>query len=344
MFDTLEGKRPKKSMKQTGVICEVFPKMASVLLDGDLAPGESRKKILCTYRRAQVIDRSERQIQRQQTEQNQGKLTKRGRGIKGNAFQQVEDLEAAEWRERSPVAPGDRVEVRVMGSRDGLIEEIYPRRNSIQRRAPGREGKLLHTIAANVDHVVIVSSYDDPKFSPGLIDRFLIATQQAKIEPVLIINKLDLRRDEADQPWQLYRNLGVQCFPVSTVKGIGMDVLETFLAHKTSVFCGHSGVGKTSLLKTLFGESAGRIGEISKATGKGRHTTTVSVMLETTQGTRFIDTPGIKEFGLHNVSPEEVIQFFPELYELQQQKLSIEHMPRFESYQRIQRALEEEGR
>lgn len=295
-------------MKQTGVVSEVFPKMANVLLDGELTPGTTRKKLLCTYRRAQVIEK---------------------------------DLE---WRERSPVAPGDRVEVRVLGSRDGVIEEVYKRTNSIQRRAPGREGKILHTIAANIDHVVIVSSYADPVFSPGLVDRFLIATEQAGIKPVLVINKMDLRTDESDTPWSLYQSFGVRCFPVSTKNGLGVDVLQTFLEHKTSVFCGHSGVGKTSLLHQLFGSVFGKVGEISKATGKGRHTTTVSMLLETPNGTRFIDTPGIKEFGLHNIDPKELIQYFPELHELQLKHEPYEHLPRFETYQKIKAALEDEGR
>jgi ribosome biogenesis GTPase len=385
-------------MKKTGVVSEVYPKMAAVLIDGELAPGESRQKVLCTYRRAQVLDRqgadqagkdvctgddstalgsageatqdtakikskgpakdrggahsggSYKREKHSHSHSGRGpsRNSKQGRGMVGNRSQQSEESIAAEWRERSPVAPGDRVEVRLLGSRDGVIEDIYPRRNSIQRRAPGREGKILHTIAANIDQVVIVSSFDDPKFSPGLVDRFLVATTQAGITPVLVINKMDLdsqaHASTREMPWKLYQDLGVHCFPVSTKNGLGMDVLETFLRHKVSVFCGHSGVGKTSLLHQLFGESAGRVGEISKATGKGRHTTTVSILLETPDGTRFIDTPGIKEFGLHNIDPEDLIEFFPELHEEQLARRPIEGLTRYENYLRIKRALEEEGR
>ena len=110
-------------MKYTGVVGEVFPKMANVILDED----ESRR-LLCTYRRGQIVDRD------------------------------------AEWRERSPVAPGDRVQIHAYGTKDGVIEEVYPRKNSIARRSPGREGKLLHTIAANVDFVVVTAS-DRPIFN-----------------------------------------------------------------------------------------------------------------------------------------------------------------------------------
>jgi ribosome biogenesis GTPase len=110
------------------------------------------------------------------------------------------------------------------------------------------------------------------------------------------------------------------------------------------VFCGHSGVGKTSLLSKIFGDSVGKTGEVSGATGKGKHTTTVSKLIPAEGDTRFIDTPGIKEFGLLNVGPKELVQYFPELYELQLKHEEYEHLPRFESYLRIKAALESEGR
>ncbi len=286
-----------------GVVSEVFPRFCNVILDQD-----PTKRLLCTYRRAQIINKE------------------------------------AEWAERSPVAPGDRVMVKVLGSKDGVIEELLPRENSIQRRAPGKEGKVLHTIACNIDYVVAVASLAEPQFSPGLVDRFLIASQSAGIAPVLVINKTDLAQGDNDTPWQLYRDLGIRCYPVSTVNGSGIEALQTLLRGKTSVFCGHSGVGKTSLLHSLFGEFIGKIGAISKATGKGKHTTTVSTLIQAANGTRFIDTPGIKEFGLFNVDPKELIQYFPEIYQLQEQHLQYDHMPRYHSYERIKAALEDEGR
>jgi len=286
----------------TGVISEVFPKMANVILDQD----ESRK-VLCSYRRGQIVDRD------------------------------------AEWRERSPVAPGDRVQVHLYGSKDGVIEEVEPRRNFISRKAPGREGKIMHTIAANLDFVVITSSLHEPDFSLGLIDRFLIATTVAQITPIIVINKMDLDSG-AERPWQLYEDLGYRCYPVSTRTGAGLDALKAVLKSKTSAFCGHSGVGKTSLLSLLFGEAVGKVGAVSGATGKGKHTTTVSKLIPAAGNTRFIDTPGIKEFGLLNVEPKELIQYFPELYELQVKREPYEHLPRYESYLRIKAALEDEGR
>jgi len=289
-------------MSTTGVISEVFPKMANVILDED-----ESKKVLCSYRRGQILDRD------------------------------------AEWRERSPVAPGDRVTVHLYGSKDGVIEEVTPRRNLISRKAPGREGKIMHTIAANVDFVVITSSLHEPDFSPGLIDRFLIATTVAQIIPIIVINKMDLREGD-EHPWKLYEDLGYRCFPLSTQSGGGVDALKATLKGKTSVFCGHSGVGKTSLLSLIFGDVVGRVGAVSGATGKGKHTTTVSKLIPAGEGTRFIDTPGIKEFGLIGVEPKDLIQYFPEMYELQVKREAYEHLPRFESYLRIKAALEDEGR
>ena len=102
----------------------------------------------------------------------------------------------SEWRARSPVAPGDKVRIHAYGSKDGVIEEVFPRTNSISRKAPGREGKIMHTIAANIDFVVITTSLHDPDFSPGLVDRFLIATTVSQITPLIVINKMDLRKGE----------------------------------------------------------------------------------------------------------------------------------------------------
>ncbi|MBU6153255.1 MAG: ribosome small subunit-dependent GTPase A [Bdellovibrionales bacterium] len=289
-------------MSSTGVISEVFPKMANVILDED-----ETRKVLCSYRRGQIVDRD------------------------------------SEWRERSPVAPGDRVTVHLYGSKDGVIEEVAPRRNFISRRAPGREGKIMHTIAANLDFVVITSSLHQPDFSPGLVDRFLIATTASQITPLIVINKMDLA-SPGEYPWKLYEDLGYRCFPVSSSTGEGLNALKETLRGKTSVFCGHSGVGKTSMLSELFGDSVGKTGAVSGATGKGKHTTTVSKLITAGENTRFIDTPGIKEFGLLHVSPKELIQYFPELYELQLRHEPYEHLPRFESYLRIKAALESEGR
>jgi ribosome biogenesis GTPase len=290
----------------TGVVSEVFPNQCNVILDQDQG-----KKLLCTYRRSQFLNKK------------------------------------SEWRERSPVAPGDLVEIKVLGSKDGVVENLIPRKNKIQRKAPGREGQVLHTIAANVDQVVIVSAFQDPPFSPGLIDRFLIATQQEQIVPLIVINKMDLSGSNLSpeqKPWKLYEDMGYQCFPVSAHDPESLVKIREKIQGKTSVFCGHSGVGKTSLLQELFGQKIGKVGSVNTFTGKGKHTTTVSLLLQPEPGTRFIDTPGIKEFGIFGITPNELIQHFPELYEVQLERKSIEDLPRYQSYLRIKQGLEDENR
>ena len=216
------------------------------------------KKLLCSYRRSQFLNKK------------------------------------TEWRERSPVAPGDY-----------------------------------------------------PPFSPGLIDRFLIATQQEKIVPLIVINKMDLAAGvpEFDRtPWKLYTDMGYQCFPVSAHDPESLQILKDKVKGKTSVFCGHSGVGKTSLLHEIFGEKIGKIGSVNSVTGKGKHTPTCSILLQPEVGTRFIDTPGIKEFGLFNIKPNELLEHFPELYELDQKREKYDHLSRYQSYLRIKQGLEEENR
>jgi len=291
---------------EKGVVCEVFPNQCNVLLDSD-----PTRKLLCSYRRSQFLNKK------------------------------------VEWRERSPVAPGDYVEIQVLGSKDGVVASLIPRKNHVQRKAPGREGQVLHTIAANIDQVVIVSAFLDPPFSPGLVDRFLIATQQEQIVPLIVINKMDLANDPSvtdRTPWKLYADLGYQCLPVSAHDPVSLDALKEKVKGKTSVFCGHSGVGKTSLLNEIFLGKSGRIGSVNSVTGKGKHTTTVSALLQPEVGTRFIDTPGIKEFGLFNIKPNDLIQHFPELFEVQQKRESIEHLSRYQSYLRIKQGLEDENR
>ena len=147
-----------------------------------------------------------------------------------------------------------------------------------------------------------------------------------------------------ERPWKLYEDLGYRCFPVSTVNHTGIEAFRAEIKGKTSVFCGHSGVGKTSLLAELFGEDVGRVGTISKSSGKGKHTTTVSKLILVGDGTRFIDTPGIKEFGLLNVDPQNLIEHFPELWDLQKARQPYDHLPRYQTYLKIKAALEDEGR
>ncbi len=214
-------------------------------------------------------------------------------------------------RERSPVAVGDRVRV----GEDGAIEGVCERRNRLSRPAPGREGTVVqHVIAANIDLVAVVASVDKPEFTPGLVDRYLVAAGAAGIPALLIVTKSDLR--SVSPPWKLYVELGYEVREVSVRTGDGLPELRARLERLAVVFCGKSGVGKTSLLGALLGREVGRIGELSASTGKGQHTTTGALLLDGPSGARWIDTPGVRELGLGELEPGRLRELFPELRDL----------------------------
>ncbi|HAR41397.1 MAG TPA: ribosome small subunit-dependent GTPase A [Bdellovibrionales bacterium] len=272
------------SSEANATVAEVFPRQCRVRLD------ETGEEILCGYRRASVL---------------------------GHAAGHAEEGE----RDRSPVAVGDRVQIERSSPDSGTVKGICARRNLLARPAPGRDRtqkKVRQVIAANVDVLVIVASVGEPEFSPGLVDRFLIAAESAGIHPVICVSKLDLLNG-SERPWEMYADLGYEVFPCCAKKGQGTVQLQERLEGLTAVFCGHSGVGKTSLLRVLLGTELGKVGAVSEATGKGRHTTSSAVLLEQKKfsaKTAWIDTPGVREFGLMNLEPETLPEFFPEFKEL----------------------------
>ena len=265
-------------------VAEVFPKQCRVKLDQPQAGVPS--EFLASYRRAQVVGQS-----------------------------------STESRERTPVAVGDRVLVSRSSPDSGVVEGVCERRNRLMRRAPGREGvdaeKVQHVLAANVDVVMIVASLRSPEFSPGLVDRFLVGAQVAGIEPVICVTKMDLYVPSEPRPWEIYRELGWKVIELSVRAGnAGMEELKDWVMGKSVVFCGRSGAGKTSLLTSLLGSTAGRVGDVSESTGKGKHTTTSAILLNGPEGSQWIDTPGVREFGLAEVEPERLRDLFPELRNL----------------------------
>lgn len=253
-------------------------------------------------------------------------------------------LPTTEIRERAPVAVGDRVRFEKVGSRDGVIDGVCERRNFLARPAP--ESTMRHTIVANVDLLVIAAAARSPDFAPGLVDRFLVAAQAAGIAPVICITKLDLLEPGAERPWSLYRDIGFTVIETCAKTGIGLDALREALAGKLSTFCGHSGVGKTTILNAILGFEAGKTGEVSEATGKGQHTTTGAYRIP---GTDLIDTPGIREFGILGVAPADLRRYFPEMVGLacaeadcwhREEEGCVAHdLPRYGSYRRMVESL-----
>jgi len=252
-------------------------------------------------------------------------------------------LPQVEQKDRAPVAVGDRVLVEKISNTDGVIDGVCTRRNELVRPSPERATR--HVLVANVDVLAIVTACVEPAFSPGLVDRFLIAALAQKIDTVICVTKMDLWAG-GEKPWQLYIDLGFEVVELSIVNGLGMDRLNGLIKERLTTFCGHSGVGKTSLLNKLLGREVGRTGDVSQSTGKGQHTTTGAYLIA---DSKRIDTPGIRAFGLTGIDPDELKEAFPEFQNLDCQKRGCFHrqeencdardLPRYAGYRRILESL-----
>ena len=224
--------------------------------------------------------------------------------IKGNLFQgKIKNF---------TVAVGDRVETDLDAAEDaGWIYKILPRRSQLSR--PAKEGKIEQVLISNVDHLLIVSSIKNPSFRSGMVDRYLISAQQGGLRPTLVLNKVDLGETQAIHSIQeTYQTLGYPVLLTSAISGVGLDSFHEILKNQTCVLSGHSGVGKSSLLKALFPEWKIKIGQLSHITQKGRHTTSVPEMHRLPGGGYVADTPGIRELGISQLTPQELDRFFVE--------------------------------
>ena len=211
--------------------------------------------------------------------------------------------------ERSIVTTGDRVWFRPASNNEGVIERVEPRHGLLTRASRGRE----HVIVANVDQVVIVMSLVEPDIKPHLIDRYLVSAAKGGIAPIICLNKADLVDHAPVQPLiGLYSQLGIPTFLTSAITGLGIDRLGKYLNGRQTVFAGQSGVGKSSLLNAIQPDLALQVREVSEATQKGRHTTTTAELIRLNLGGWVVDTPGIRQFELWDIIPEEVEGFFPE--------------------------------
>ena len=213
--------------------------------------------------------------------------------------------------ERSAVATGDTVWFRPIPGDEGLIERVGPRHGLLTRASRGRQ----HVMVANVDQVVIVMSLVEPDLKQHLIDRYLASAEQGGIQPVVCLNKADLVNTE---PFQsligLYSQLGIPVVLTSAKTGQGIAWLRDRLRGRETVFAGQSGVGKSSLLNAIQPGLGLRVREVSEVNQKGRHTTTTAELIRLEElGGWVVDTPGIRQFELWDIIPEEVEGFFPEL-------------------------------
>ncbi len=211
--------------------------------------------------------------------------------------------------QRHVVAAGDRVFFRPHGE-EGIIERVEPRRGVLSRTSRGRQ----HIIVTNVDQIIIIASAAQPDLKPHLIDRFLVTAEKADIRPIICINKIDLVDPAPLQPIVgVFAQMGYEVLQLSAATGFNVDRLAARMAGRESVIAGQSGVGKSSLLNVIDPGLKLRTAEVSAETEKGRHTTTTATLLPLAIGGYVVDTPGIRQFQLWDVIPEEVAGFFRDL-------------------------------
>jgi ribosome biogenesis GTPase len=212
--------------------------------------------------------------------------------------------------QRHAVAAGDVVWFRIANQQEGIIERIEPRHGIISRASRGRQ----HIIVANVDQLIIVGSAAEPYLKPNLIDRFIVTAEKGGIRPVICINKIDLIDLANLQPLVgVYSQMGYEVLFTSARTGFGVDRLRRRLAGRQSVISGQSGVGKSSLLNAIEPGLALRVREVSAETQKGKHTTTTARVLPLAAGGYVVDTPGLRQFQLWDVIPEEVAGFYRDI-------------------------------
>ena len=218
----------------------------------------------------------------------------------------------------NPVAVGDEVEIEVEdeAEKSAMITEIHSRRNYINRQSP--RVKYQHIIvASNLDQSLLVATLKEPRTSQGFIDRFLVASEMFHVKAIIAFNKSDLfkkkEQEKFEQMMEMYKAVGYKVFLTSTKENTGIEILKKELKDKTTLISGHSGVGKSSLLNVIFPDMDLKTQRISGWSGKGQHTTTFAEMYDLSSGGRIIDTPGMREFGLVDISKQEVSHYFPEM-------------------------------
>ncbi len=242
----------------------------------------------------------------------------------------------------SAIVVGDLVRFRDTGGFDesgrakAVIEQALPRKTVLVRTG-SFHGHNQQPIVANAEQMLIVASVVQPRVKWGLVDRMLIAAQGGGLRPILCMSKIDLI-DESEQAavseiLDHYRSLGTATLQVSAVSAAGIDALAEILKGKATVLAGHSGVGKSTLINSIQPGLGVKIGQVSLATEKGRHTTTSAQRYELDIGGAVIDTPGIKQFGLWGITPQNLLDFYPDVNE--------ETAPRWriQNYQRLLKSL-----
>lgn len=261
------------------------------------------------------------------------------------------------------------VEFEFTGGATGVIEKIDKRKNYLSRKAPKQKGasyrgeRLEQIVASNIDNFFIITSAQSPPFNNKTLDRFLVAGESSNLQPIIILNKVDLVEEEMIDYWRkIYEQAGYKFFPTSIVENSGIYNLKHFLKGKINLFWGQSGVGKSSLLNKIYPQLKLGVGEISKSWDRGKHKTVTVLMEKISENTYIIDTPGIREIDPFGIKKEDLYHYFKEFIpfssECRYNSCTHEHEPecgiadavekkliaaeRYDSYLRLLNTIEED--
>lgn len=296
---------------------------------------DDRKIARSERKQAQANDRSkykktdQKKIRTEMTQEDRDKLSK-GRVLSIGSQEIIVDQDGTQVRcmlrgslkkDRSKmknlVTVGDFVLFEPIGNGEGAILQVEERFSTLSR-ADNLHQRREQLIAANIDQVLITVSVVSPPLKPFLVDRFIIAARKGNMQPILLVNKIDLlpesgdERDIYDQFCHAWKDAGVPIIPVSADTKNGLDALKEIMKGKASVFSGQSGVGKSSLINALTGLDLA-VGKIVSHTQKGAHTTSSAQLLPLECGGWVIDTPGIKSFGVWDLQRDEIESYFTDI-------------------------------
>jgi ribosome biogenesis GTPase len=285
----------------------------------------AKKKRLTQGQIRRVRGNQTKRLEKQDTQEwDDALLGQQQEGVVISRFGQHADVEDATGtthrcnlrRSIASLVTGDRVVWRLGNEQlqgiSGIIEAVHERK-TVLTRPDFYDG--IKPIAANIDQIVIVSSVV-PEFSTNIIDRYIVAAEDVKIRPVILLNKIDLLSPDEmftiNKQLQTYRDIGYDVWQVSSHQGEGLSELQGLLNNKTTIFVGQSGVGKSSLVNAIMPEVEADIGDVSEKSGLGTHTTTTARLYHFPSGGDLIDSPGVREFSLWHMKPEEIAKGFIE--------------------------------